>query len=360
VNISRVSYLLKSNRGVALLITLTVTTVMIAITLTLHTKIRASVESSAIRRDLTILSNVATSGIHAAMAILVKDRQESEIDTVQEDWAQPEIISEMLAALPFDRGTLMVDISDERSRIQVNALVALPGHDFNPAQFRMWDRFLGFLVRAHEPLNELDHMAIINSLKDWIDSGDDDATTGLTGAESSYYLDLDPSYPCRNGPLDHIHELTRIKDVTPALFSSGEDMPGISDFLTIHGMVEAEGGKYTFDGKININTADIPVLIAILPEDYEDYAVEIYDYRIEKSSESYVNELTGINWYKDVPGLEDLELDSALITNTSDLFRITSAGKIGDTTTTITTIIRREKDTKTGKWWCKVLRWQEK
>lgn len=125
-------------------------------------------------------------------------------------------------------------------------------------------------------------------------------------------------------------------------------------------MVDTEGGKFTFDGKINIATADIPVLIAILPEDYEDYATEIYEYRIEKSSESYVNELTGTNWYKNVPGLEDLELDEQLITNSSDLFRITSTAKINDTILTITTIIRRVKDEKTGKWLCKVLRWQEK
>lgn len=352
--------LLKNNSGIALLITLTVTTVMIAITLTLHSKIRASLETSAMRRDLTTLSSIATSGVQAGMAVLVKDRQESEIDTVQEDWAQPEVISEVLATLPFDKGELTVEISDERSRIQVNALVALPGHEFNPVQFRMWDRFLAFLVKTYEPLNELDHMAIINSLKDWIDSGDDDATTGLTGAESSYYLDLDPAYPCRNGPLDHIYELTRIKDVIPALFTSGGDMPSISDFLTIHGMVEAEGVNYTYDGKININTADIPVLIAILPEDYEDYAVEIFDYRIEKSSESYVNELTGMNWYKSVPGLEDLEIDDQLITNASELFRITSSAKISDVILTITAVIRREKDEKTGKWWCRVLRWEEK
>lgn len=346
--------------GIALLITLSVTAVMIAITLTLHTKIRTALESSATRRDLKTLSSMASSGIHAAMAILVKDRQESEIDNVQEDWANPEIIKEVIAALPFDTGELTVEISDERSRLQVNALVALPGHEFNPTQFRMWDRFFSFLVKSHEPLQDLDHMAIINSLKDWIDSGDDDAVTGLTGAESSYYQDLDPPYECRNGPLDHIYELGRIKDVSSALMSSGGDIPSLSDFLTVHGMVEAEGGKFTFDGQINLATADIPVLIAILPEDYEDYAVEIFDYRIEKSGDSFKHDLTNQDWYKGVTGLEDLDLSKEPITNSSDLFRITSSAKKGETELTITSVVRREKDNKTGKWWCKVLRWEEK
>ncbi len=350
----------QNNQGVALLITLTVTTVMIAITLTLHQRILASVETSAKRRDQATLSATASAGVHAAMALLVKDRMESETDTVQEDWAQPEKIAEVLSAFQFDNQTLNVVISDERARIQVNALVALPGNDFNAVQFQMWDRFLGFLVRVYEPLSELDHMAIINSLKDWIDSDDDDAITGLTGAESSYYLDLDPPYPCRNGPLDHINELSKIKGVTPTFFDTGESMPAVTDFLTENGMIEAEGEKYTYDGKINIGTADIPVLTAVLPEDYEDYAAEIYDYRIEKSSESYVNELTGLTWYKNVPGLEELSLDTALITNASDLFRIVSTATQGNVTATITVIARREKEDKSGKWWCRVLRWEEK
>lgn len=351
------------NSGVALLITLTVTTVMIAITLTLHSKIRASVASSATRRQATTLSGMAESGVHAAMAILIKDRQESETDSVQEDWAKPEVIKEeVLAALPFEQGELDVHISDERSRIQVNALVALPDHKFNPLQFRMWDRFLGFLVRVHEPLNDLDHMGIINALKDWIDSNDDDRIEGLTGAESSYYLDLDPPYPCRNGPLDHIYELTRIKGVTDALFLSEGDMPSIFDFLTVQGVTKADGEKFTYDGEININTADIPVLIAILPEEYEDYATEIYEWRIEKptdTSEGYSHDLSNKLWYQDVTG-EDCKIDDKLITTASDLFRITATAKIGETIKAITTVIRREKDAKTGKWWCRVLRWEEK
>jgi len=59
--------------------------------------------------------------------------------------------------------------------------------------------------------------AIINSLKDWLDSGDDDAITGLSGAESSYYQSLDIPYPCKNGPVLHVGELALIKGIIPEL-----------------------------------------------------------------------------------------------------------------------------------------------
>ncbi len=48
---------------------------------------------------------------------------------------------------------------------------------------------------------------IINSLKDWLDSGDDDAITGLSGAESDYYEGLEPPYSCKNGPMDNLGEV---------------------------------------------------------------------------------------------------------------------------------------------------------
>ena len=66
---------------------------------------------------------MASSGVHAAMALLVKDKGESNFDSLQEDWANPEKIDEILQEIPFDNGKLAVVITDELSKIQVNALV---------------------------------------------------------------------------------------------------------------------------------------------------------------------------------------------------------------------------------------------
>ncbi|MBW2370436.1 MAG: general secretion pathway protein GspK [Deltaproteobacteria bacterium] len=147
---------MNNRRGIALFVTLAAITVMVAITLELHRKMRSAVLSSAAGRDAITLKHMAASGIQGAMAMLIQDKKESEIDSVQEDWANPESVAEVMADLPFADGNITVTITDERSRIQVNALVNLPGHGFNPVQFRLWDRFLGALVQNFEPLEDVD------------------------------------------------------------------------------------------------------------------------------------------------------------------------------------------------------------
>lgn len=349
----------RNQKGIALLIALTVITVLIALSFALHQKMNTVFDASVAGRHQAELAQMASSGIHLAMAMLVKDKHETRIDSIQEDWADPDKVAEAMADIVFDAGGLSVIISDERSRIQVNALVSLPGHEFNPPQFHLWDRFLGFMVDQYEPLQDLDYMILINSLKDWIDSGDDDAITGLSGAESSYYVDLDPPYECRNAPLDHLGDLARVKGFPPELLSGGDGVAQISDYMTVYGMVPSGNEAYTFDGKININTASAIVMAAILPEDYEIYAQEIVDYRNETADETYVNDLFPKNWYREVTG-DDLELDEALITRSSDLFRITSRATMADAVLITEAVVQRETVGKTGKLRCKILYWQNK
>ena len=352
--------IIRNQDGIALLVALTVITVLVALTLALHQKLDSALEASVADRHRVSMTQMANSGIQLAMAMLVKDKLESQVDSVQEDWANPDKIAEAMSAIVFDTGSVSVVISDERSRIQVNALVALPGHDFNPIQFQVWNRLFGVLIKQYEPLKDLDYMVLINSLKDWIDSGDDDAITGLSGAESSYYMDLDPAYECRNAPLNHLGDLARIKGFPPELFVAGDNFPQISDILTVQGMVPAAKGGYTFDGKINIDTAGVMVLSAILPEEYAIHAQDIVDYRVETVGDQYANNLSSDTWYKNVPGLEDLNLDPELITTKSDLFRITATATLDTDVLTIVAVVQRETIEKTGKWHCKILYWETK
>lgn len=349
--------ILHNQNGIALIVALTVITVLIALTMALNQKMNTAFDASVDIYRQTTLSKMAASGIHAAMGLLIIDRIESTIDSVQEDWADPEVMAELLATLPLDAGSVSVSISDERSRIQVNALVNLPGHEYNTAQEHLWTRFLEYLVNHYEPFEDLDYATLMGSLKDWIDSGDNDAITGLNGAETDYYMGLEPPYECRNAPLDHLGDLPRIKEFPAGLLSGWEDMPSLSDLLTVHGAAQA-GDDYTFDGKININTADVLVLAAILPDGYESYALDMVDYRQESDEEGYINDLSSVSWYKDIPGLEDITIDADIITNASDLFRITATATLDGAVRTTVAVVRREIIEKTGKWRCKVLYWE--
>jgi len=134
-------------------------------------------------------------------------------------------------------------------------------------------------------------------------------------------------------------------------------MPNLADFFTVHGITATQGSQ-SWDGKININTAGIGVLASILQDDYETYAPEMLNFRVENMDGVFIHDLSGPKWYKNVVGLEDLEIDPSLITTASDLFRIASTASYHDSSLTVTAVIRRETDPDTGKWRCKVLRWQ--
>ena len=169
---------------------------------------------------------------------------------------------------------------------------------------------------------------------------------------------MDPPYSIRNGPLTHLNEFLLVKGVTPELFYGTDELPGISDFLTVSGMTE-QGVDFTYEGKININTAEVPVLMALLPEENMDLATAISDYRIAKSDDTFTNNIsTGIDWYKQVPGAGDIELDPAQITNKSDFFRIEAAASLNGVNMTATVLVRRVAEGESGQIRCHILSWE--
>ncbi|MGB5985212.1 MAG: type II secretion system protein GspK, partial [Desulfobacterales bacterium] len=192
---------LSNRRGIALLLALGVITILLTTAMEFYRQVRASLMIAGAARDRTLVQEMATSGIHLAMALLIKDRKESETDNLTEEWADEEILKRAVADLAFEQGELEIAIEDELGRIQINALVKPPnGNEFNPKQVPVWERYLDRLINdlkaldVEPPLEFPEETAtntIINTLKDWLDSGDDDATTGLTGAENDYYAELD-------------------------------------------------------------------------------------------------------------------------------------------------------------------------
>ncbi len=345
-----------NNRGIALLVTLTVLTVLVSVALALNRQMRTDAITGRVIGDRLALRHMAEAGIQAGMAILVIDKKESAIDSIQENWADPDYIQEALAALNFDEGQLELAIHDELGRIQVNALVKYPeGRQFNPLQHRLWVRFLEALSLGVEMYEGIEPATVVNPVKDWLDRGDDDAITGLSGAESDFYLDLDPPYSCRNGPVKHVHELELIKGITAELFSGTNAALGISHYLTVYGMTAAKAGAFTFEGKININTAELPVIAALLPAGHVDLAPAIVEYREETSEDQFLHDLSQPMWYKKVSGLRDVSIDPALITTSSDFFRIEATAVRNTVNVKVTAVIQREKIKKTGQWYCRIL-----
>lgn len=348
-----------NHRGVAILVAIAVVAVLLTTGLELNRRIRSSVTGAVHAKDQVVLSEMAISGIHAAMVMLINDRRENDTDTLQEDWANPEKVAEMAGLIPFDDGQVDISITDERGKIQVNALVKFPeGQQFSATQRFLWERFLDNVFSMFEEPPDSDPNMIINSLKDWLDDGDDEAITGLSGAESDFYEGLEQPYACKNGPVDHLGEVALIQGVTPELFSGGGGAAGLSSLLSVHGVSVVGDGRFTFDGKINISTADLPVLAALLPADNSDLAEALADFRVAKADETYINPINNTGWYKNVPGVGGVTIDAGLITVSSDLFRIVSTATRNQRTATVDVVVQREKEEATGRWICKTLIWQ--
>ncbi len=77
---------------------------------------------------------------------------------------------------------------------------------------------------------------VVDSILDWRDTDDN---TGLSGAESDYYMSLSPPYMAKNGPIDDIEELLRIKGVTPEAFYGPNGASGTNGDMLPSGAVIA-------------------------------------------------------------------------------------------------------------------------
>ncbi len=355
---------------------LSVVLLMATAALQLHGNERDNMLNAAAMRDRATLEQMTVSGIHLAMAVLVKDRTDSDTDSLQEDWADPETMKTLLQQIPFDEGAMSVKIMDELGKIQINALIQYPLSGpgsgdlsipasvggFNPAQRDLWMRLsnnmlsaLVFLGDEIPDMEETDPLTIINSVKDWLDK-DEDLITGLSGAESDYYEELDPPYACKNGPFDHISEVRLVKGITPELFNGIGELGGLGDYITVYGAETKDDQKFDYPGKININTAELAVLSALMKEGSEDAASLLIEHREAISGNQYTNNVTDKNWYQRVPGVNFA--DPRMITISSNVFRIIATAELNGVTATTTAIIQREQDSQTSPWQCKVLNWK--
>jgi len=353
--------LLTEERGTALLVTLAIITVILAVSLEINRQARSAIGVTEAHTNKAKLIHMANAGVQAAMAMLVKDRYDTDTDHLLEPWADQVRIAALLETLTFEAGSVAVSISDELSRIQVNALVQHPERrDFNDRQEIVWDQFIRGAVSQGDTFQEVDPAGIINTAKDWLDRGDDDAATGLSGAESDYYQGLDPPYACANGPFNHIAELALLKDFPAGLLQGSPETPGLQAYLTVHGAVDTGDGAYDFPGRINLNTAATPVIAALLPWEDLDKAPAIVDFRQVLIETDNQEAFADSQWYQQAPGCSDVEIDPELLMVASDLFRIESAAVLDGARLSMVVVVQREKQAKTGRWVCKPLQWESK
>ncbi len=361
--------------------TLALISVLTAVALEVGRRAGKAASRSGVALELFQARQAAWSGIQLAMAILAADAEKNDIDSLQEDWASPGKLAMAVAALEMPSGTLTLSITDELGKIQVNALVdAYPGNAFNENQRQLWERMLDLLISGDKFQDDRDPAEIINSLKDWLDSGDDDAVTGVSGAEADYYESLDPPVHCANGPLTIPDELYLVKGVSDNFLHWGKaelesesganleqmDAPlDLGQFFSVHGMadIDEKKGRFSFPGTININTAGVEVLSFMLPSGMEDEASALVDFRMEQEpdSDGFINALDK-GWYEQVIQLSGKEKQAFenIVTYSSHLFKATAIADVNGHKVTLNSIIKRKKQEKTGTWSCSILELSDK
>ncbi|MGD9686033.1 MAG: general secretion pathway protein GspK [Desulfobacter sp.] len=366
----QVNSIYRNQKGMALIATIAVVAILCVVALEAGRLAKQAASGTIAENDMFAAREMAMSGIHLAMMILAMDGADNEIDSIQEPWADPEQISLAVAAMGLNPENVSLKISDEMGKLQLNALLKqFPGNDFNDAQVVLLERFLTLAAPEDKSDGAGSAVEIVNALKDWLDSMDDDTITGLTGAESNYYESLDVPYTCANGPLRHISELFLVKGgvdaiLSPSYISQGMDesiQADIKDMFTVYGLSEvhnSQENRFSFSGTVNINTAPVAVLAALLPEGRDLNAQDLADYRSEKASlgREYIHTLES-GWFEDVIALSDNEKKAfeKVITYSSSVFRADCTAKKNGYQVTLRAVMKREKQDMTGKWSCRIL-----
>ena len=312
---------LRNSRGMALILTILIISLIVALTVEFNRFMRSDLHAAVNLRDGIKLGYVAKSGFNYALAVLLEDAAEANVDSLHEAWADPKALSENSAA-QFDEGRFEVKVSDHSGKIQINKLVKEDGKNYNDDQKGLLMRFLeSFGIEDEEADN------IVDAIKDWIDA--DNEVTRF-GAENAHYQALDKPCSCKNAPIEFLEELLLIRGITKELFYGTEEKPGISDYISPHG-----------NGKININTADRLVLSALSDEIKEDPEMveNMIKYRNDED-----NNLKEINW-DDRVGMRGVNYNPGLLTTSSTHFEITSEGFKGAMSKRVTGMVERKEGT---------------
>jgi general secretion pathway protein K len=256
-------------RGIALLLTLLVLTLLVALILEFDAEARREYRDAAAFRDNFKATVLARASVQAARGVLqqdfLKDKQAGQLfDAPTDLWAFP------ITNYAIGDGLLNAKIEDERGKLNLNDLAVSGDPIIKKAK-------VGRVKRLFELLQI--NPDLVDAIVDWVDQ---DENPEPAGAESMYYQTLRPSYRAANAPLQTLLELRLIKGMTP------EIMAKLVKLVTVY----PQGG----DSKVNLNTADLLVIQALDPGITQSVAANIIQSRPYKT----IQELDRVSSFEDI------------------------------------------------------------
>jgi len=295
-------------RGNALLLTLLVLTLMVALILEFDAEARREYRDAAAFRDNFKATVLARAAVQAARGTLqqdfLKDKQADQFfDAPTDLWALP------ITNYAIGDGVLTAQIEDERGKLNLNDLAA-GGDPIAKKKRVLRVKRLFELLQINPDL--------VDAIVDWVDQ---DEVPEPAGAESIYYQTLRPSYRAANAPLQTLLELRLIKGMTPDIIAK------LSKLVTVY---PQEG-----QSKVNLNTADPLVLQALDPRITQGIAADIVQARPFKT----IVDLDRVSSFEDIG--KELRPQS-LYDVKSDLFLARMMVKVSEVTRNATVVLQRD------------------
>ncbi|MFQ5464605.1 MAG: type II secretion system minor pseudopilin GspK [Thermodesulfobacteriota bacterium] len=285
-------------RGFALVVTLLVTAILVAVVVEFSYSVYVSTARAANFSEGQRAAVLAANGVElagTAIQLLQKDNPYMVMG--------PE-------GLVFSRreGELSVELRviDERARVSTDVVYPATGVKVD----RVYDTYLRLIGNL-----DLDD-GLVDMLADWIDS---DGEPRLHGAEAAdYYQRLPRPYEPGNGPLASFEELGMVRGYTR------DTLEKLRPYVS----------PYNRSGLVNINTAPKEVIMALDPDITPDMADGLITRR--KSApfldRSEVMSVAGF-------GTVGFNLQDKIVV-TSDVFRVYSRATVGETTRVVEAVVR--------------------
>lgn len=310
----------RRERGMALVLTLACISFLVALTLQLMARVDRQWDGAVAEQEELRLDALVQGGLQLARAALLLDRYANDFDSFFDAWNT--LDAGKVQGLAGDGARLSVVVADLGGRLQVNALGqgelagsrtdgGLAPQDAKALQrYRgLWRRFLGSGRFAISP-EEID--PLLDAVADWVDK---DQNERPLGAEGGYYQSQDPPYSPANAPIRFEEELLLVRGMTRALLYGDAEHEGILPYITVAGN----------DGRLNPNTAPLPVLMALLPDMSEENVRDLHAFRSNRENREA---LASPDWLRQVRGLPaDLGGDLPLFSVKSQYFAVQAVAR---------------------------------
>ncbi len=260
---------LKNERGLAFILVIWVLVLLIALGTEFAFSMRTEVNTTRNFKEDREAYYLAKAGMQLAMTELLQKARYHSIteekgfiigqpqptpepgqqvnQTPEEEVPEDAIYETAREDIPLGAGLITYTIEDENGKLNVN---------------RVSREILIKALEQNGMQQGSDRDEIADSILDWVDEDDNHR---LNGAENDYYLSQFPPYHAKNGPLDSLSELLKVKGMTEELlygdpeYDEAEDKedlkPGLVRLFTVY--------NTPF---FNPNTASREVLLASFPE----------------------------------------------------------------------------------------------